>query len=83
MEEKKLSYISTGFMATSLLISIFLINQYEEINSFFIIIAFIILNAINDIILHRLGYTFKGYGIKSMILTKLVLLAIVIIFEIL
>lgn len=81
MKEKKLGYISTAFMGITLLIAMLLISNYKGINGFYILVAFIILNTVKDIIMHKLGFTFRAAGIKPMIIFDLILLLLIIIYE--
>lgn len=81
MKEKNLGYISAAFMGVTLFAAIFLISNYKGVNGFRIMVAFIIINTIKDIIMHKLGFTFKGIGIKPMIIFNIILLSLIIIFE--
>ena len=59
-------------MGVTLLITMLLIYTYKEVNGFYFGVSFIIINTINHVIMHMLGFTFRGGGIKPMIITYLI-----------
>ncbi len=71
MNQKHLGFISSGFMGFTLVITMFLIYKFPNIR-FYLAELFIILNIIKDIIMHKLGYTFSGIGIKKMFIVDII-----------
>ncbi len=59
-------------MGFTLFISLFLIYKFPNIR-FYLAELFIILNTIKDIIMHKLGYTFRDIGIKKMLIADIIL----------
>ena len=82
MNEKTLGYFNAAFMGVTLFITMFLIYKYKGVNGFYFGESFIIINTIKDIVMYKLGFTFRGIGIKPMIITNLILLFLLIIFHI-
>lgn len=75
MNQKHLGFISSGFMGFTLFITLFLIYKIPNIR-FYLAELFIILNIIKDIIMHKVGYTFRTIGIKKMLIVDIILLII-------
>jgi hypothetical protein len=67
-------------MGATLFATLFLINRFYGIR-FYLIEAFIILNIAKDIVLDRMGFTFKDIGIKKIMILNMFLLAMVIVWH--
>lgn len=82
MNKSHLNYYNSGFMGITLFITLFLINQFKGITVFYFAELFLIVNIIKDIIMHRLGFSFGGIGIKKMLVIDLLFLILIIIWHI-
>ena len=82
MNEKRLAYYSSGFMGVTLFITLFLVYQFKGTTGFYFAELFLVVNTIKDIVMHKLGFTFRGVGIKKMIIVDSILLILMIIFHI-
>ena len=76
MRQKHLNFISAGFMGGTLFLTLFLINKFYNIR-LYLVIAFVILNIVKDIVLNKMGYTFKGVGIKIMMIYYCIILIVI------
>jgi len=80
MKQKHMNFISAGFMGVTLFATLFLIRRFYGIR-FYLVEAYLILNIAKDIILNRMGFTFKDIGIKKMMIFNMIFLFMVIVWH--
>lgn len=82
MKKKYLGYYNSAFMGATLFITLYLMNQFPGTHVFYFAEIYIAVNTVKDVVMHKLGYTFRGFGIKKMIILDLIILLYFIIFHI-
>ncbi len=82
MNEKKLSYYNSMFMGATLFLTLFLIYKFPGITVFYFAELYIIVNIVKNIIMHKLGFDFRGFGIKKMIALDLSILVLFVVWHI-
>ena len=78
MSENKLSIIHSLISVGILFFTILLIQQSNEHYLIYTVLFFIVKTLV-DIVFHKLSYTFRGFGIRKMLILNLILLLLLVI----
>lgn len=82
MKKNHLKYYSSGFMGLTLFITLILLYIFRDNSKIYFVELFIVLNMTKDIVMHKLGYDFAGFGVKKMIIVDTFFLILFITYHI-
>ncbi|KQL17696.1 hypothetical protein AN957_03100 [Cytobacillus solani] len=81
MSQNQLSIYHSLISVCILFITISLIQQSTKYN-FLYALLFLIIKSLVDIVFHKLGYSFRGFGIKKMLIANLIILFFFVIWSV-